>query len=202
MRVYNYCNFYFLNSIPTINRLPCDKSSVEIAFVGYSNSGKSSVINTLTNFKKLTKVSSMPGNTKYINLFEMISKIRFVDFPGYGYSKNLGHRGIYWYNIICQYVKKRRNLKGLVLIMDIRHVIKHLDYALLECALKLDVPMLVLLNKSDKLSKNKQQVQLKLVSDKINSISVIAQFLQIKFFSSTKKHGVDSVRNIINLWLF
>lgn len=178
-----------------------DRLSIEVAFVGYSNSGKSSAINAITNVKQLTKVSSIPGNTKFIHLFEVTSKVRFVDFPGYGYSENFKNKGIYWYDVICQYLKKRSNLKGLILIMDVRHILKTLDYNVIKHALELNIPLLVLLNKSDKLSKSAQKIKLRLLSDIIKRMFVRFQFLEIKLFSSTKKYGVNSVKGILDIWL-
>lgn len=201
MIMYNYQVASFLFSIPAICNLPNDKLGAEIAFVGYSNSGKSSVINALTNSKKLTKVSRTPGNTKYINFFEIKKGIRLIDFPGYGYSKTSKIPEKYWYDIVCQYLKKRENLRGLILIMDIRHAIKCLDYEIIQYALMLNIPILTLLNKSDKLSKCTQQKKLQLIKKQIKKNFLISQCISVEVFSSVKKYGIESMKKVINFWL-
>lgn len=201
MTSYNYRIACFFTGVSTIYKLPHGALSMEIAFVGYSNSGKSSVINSITNSKKLTKTSSIPGNTKCINLFTIQPGIQFIDFPGYGYSKIVKNQETYWYDVICQYLKVRRNLKGLVLITDIRHIVKYLDYQIIKYALNLNVPILVLLNKSDKLSKNTQKEKLRFIHDHIKRIFLKSKYLRIEIFSSTKRYGIDTVKKIFNVWL-
>lgn len=201
MIVYNYCVSYFFMSVPTIYDLPNDQISIEIAFIGYSNSGKSSVINALTNSKKLAKVSNTPGSTKYINLFEIKPNVRIIDFPGYGFSKTIKVGEKYWYNVLCQYLKRRKNLKGLVLIMDIRHAIKYLDYKIIEQALKLNIKILLLLNKSDKISKCSQKIQCQLIQNKIKEMfCIIPKSMNIEIFSSVKKYGIESLKKVLNNW--
>lgn len=197
----NYNTAYYLKSVSSILNLPREEMNIEIAFIGYVNSGKSSAINAVTNVKKLTKVSRVPGNTKYINLFEIKPGMRLVDFPGYGYSRNVKIKKEYWYNIIQKYLKRRRNLKGLILIMDVRHAIKYLDQKMIGYVLKLKIPMLVLLSKSDKISKDAQNIKLHVIQNKIKRMFLTSQCIQMEIFSSAKKYGIVSVRKKIDFWL-
>lgn len=201
MVIYNYCVSYFFVSVPTLCKLPDDTLGMEVAFVGYSNSGKSSVINALTHSKKLTKVGSVPGTTRYINLFEVKSGVRLVDFPGYGYSGTIKVREKYWYNVVCQYVKQRKNLKGLVLIMDFRHAIKYLDFKIIKHILTFNIPVLMLLNKADKLSKNMQKIRFASIQQKIQDMCFTSRLLQLEMCSVFKKYGIESVKKTLDIWL-
>lgn len=196
---------YFVTSVPTVYSLLNNGISniSEIAFVGYSNSGKSSVINTLANLKKLTKVSSIPGSTRSINLFKIGPELRLLDFPGYGYYKRCMENKIDWHYAICQYLKHRDNLKGLILIMDIRHAIKSLDQEIINQALTLNIPILALLNKSDKLSKNNRKIKFQLIQKKLKNIfSNTLKYVYIEIFSSVKKcYEIESVKKILNFMI-
>ncbi|URJ31300.1 ribosome biogenesis GTP-binding protein YihA/YsxC [Blochmannia endosymbiont of Camponotus sp.] len=196
---YNYHVTYFLVSVPEICKLPDGKMGMEVAFVGYSNSGKSSVINALTYQKKLTKVSKTPGCTKLINLFEVKPGIRLIDFPGYGYAKGINIRKNYWHDVVCEYLKKRENLKGLILIMDIRHPIKDLDQKMVESAISMKVPVFTLLSKSDKISRNILKVTTKKMIQDMNI--KFATCIQVAPFSAVKKHGIELLKITLNHWL-
>ena len=149
-------NAAFIGSYPTSADLPKDEGS-EIAFCGRSNCGKSSVLNALTNNKKLAKTSKTPGRTQAINVFEIISKKNFkiIDLPGYGYAKVSKKMRSAWGQEIEEYLTSRECLKALCIIMDIRHPFKEDDLNLIDWCENRALPMILLLNKSDKLSKNK-----------------------------------------------
>ncbi|WP_331828545.1 ribosome biogenesis GTP-binding protein YihA/YsxC [Candidatus Blochmannia sp. SNP] len=195
---YNYHSTYFLVSVPEICKLPNGKIGMEVAFVGYSNSGKSSAINALTYQKKLTKVSKTPGCTKLINLFEVKPGIRLIDFPGYGYTKDINMRKNCWHDIVCEYLEKRKNLKGLILIMDIRYPVKNLDQKIIESALSMKVPIFTLLSKSDKVSRSILKVTTQKVAQdmKIKGTTCI----QVVPFSTVKKHGIELLKITLNNW--
>ncbi|URJ30551.1 ribosome biogenesis GTP-binding protein YihA/YsxC [Candidatus Blochmannia vicinus (nom. nud.)] len=197
---YNYHITYFLVSVPGICKLPDGKMGMEVAFVGYSNSGKSSVINALTYQKKLTKVSKTPGCTKLINLFEVKPGIRLIDFPGYGYARGITIRKNYWHDVACKYLEKRENLKGLILIMDIRRPIKNLDQKIIESALSMKVPVFTLLNKSDKISRNILKVTTQKMIHDMN-IRFTTSCIQVAPFSAVKKHGIELLKITLNHWL-
>ncbi|URJ23238.1 ribosome biogenesis GTP-binding protein YihA/YsxC [Blochmannia endosymbiont of Camponotus sp. C-003] len=196
---YNYRVAYFLISVPAVYCLPNETTSMEVAFVGYSNSGKSSAINALTYQKKLTKVSKTPGCTQLINLFEISPGIRLIDFPGYGYSKKSKKRRNYWHDAICEYLKKRENLRGLILIMDIRYPIKDLDQKTIESALSLNVPIFALLSKSDKISRNILQITYKKIKQDMQMI--FETHIQVEPFSVVRKYGIKSLKKVLNNWL-
>lgn len=197
--IHDYHVAYFLISVPAVYCLPNEKIGMEVAFVGYSNSGKSSAINALTYQKKLTKVSKTPGCTQLINLFEVSPGIRLIDFPGYGYSKKTKKRKNYWHDVICKYLKKRENLKGLILMMDIRHPIKDLDQKTIESALSVDVPIFTLLSKSDKISKNILQVTSKKIMHDMQMM--FETHIQAEPFSVVKKYGIHSLKKVLDNWL-
>ncbi|WP_159715008.1 ribosome biogenesis GTP-binding protein YihA/YsxC [Blochmannia endosymbiont of Camponotus nipponensis] len=196
---YNYYATRFLISVPKIYCLPDEKIGMEVAFVGYSNSGKSSTINALTYQKKLTKVSKIPGCTQLINLFEVSPGIRLIDFPGYGYAKGVKNRKNYWHEAICEYLKKRENLKGLILIMDIRHPIKKLDKETIKNALSMNIPIFTLLNKSDKISKYILQITSQKILQDMKIIFTTC--IQAEPFSALKKYGIESLKKTLNNWL-
>ena len=126
----------------------------EIAFAGKSNVGKSSLINTLTNRKKLARTSSTPGRTQAINFFDISSRIYFVDLPGYGFAKVPLAVKKSWGKMVEEYLKTRANLKAVVVILDIRREISQDDRSLLEWLHHYQIQPIVILTKADKLSRN------------------------------------------------
>lgn len=171
------------------------QDGVEIAFIGYSNSGKSSVINALTNQKKLARFSKIPGRTQLINFFEVCSDFRIVDLPGYGYAKAPIFLKIKWQKIIYHYLKTRDEIKVFVLIMDIRYPLKKLDQNIINIAIKKQVFVLILLNKCDKLKKIQCQKQLKIVNEQLK---LFFHAFKIILFSSYKKIGIQKCQSILN----
>lgn len=192
----NYKKTYFFNSYSRINNMPF-KNSIEIAFIGYSNSGKSSAINSLTDQKKLARCSKTPGRTQLINFFEVVSGFRIVDLPGYGYAESPLSAKIKWQKIIYLYLEQRKFLKGLVLLMDIRHPLKILDQEIINIAINNNIPILVLLTKCDKITVIKQKVKLQIVYKKLN---MLLDSFQIELFSSLKKIGIKKLILKLNDW--
>ncbi len=129
----------------------------EIAFAGRSNVGKSSLINTLVNRKKLVKTSSKPGMTQLINFFIINNNISFVDLPGYGYAKVSKKIRKTWGKMIELYLATRRNLLGLVLLIDIRRGPEKEELELIEWLKQRRINVVIVFTKADKLSKPKQQ---------------------------------------------
>lgn len=134
----------------------------EIAIVGRSNVGKSSLINTLLSRKGLAKTSSTPGRTQLINFFRINHKLIFVDLPGYGYAKVSASVRKSWQPMIEDYLKDRENLKGVVLIMDIRRPPEDEEGMLLDFLSSFSIPSILALTKADKLSGNEKIKQLRL----------------------------------------
>jgi GTP-binding protein len=164
----------------------------EIAFAGRSNVGKSSLINTLVNRKHLVKTSSTPGRTRLINFFDINRRIGFVDLPGYGYAKVPESVKKTWGPMIETYLSTRRALKGVVVILDIRRTPRQEELDLLSWLNHYSIAGILVLTKTDKLSKNKQ-------AQKHN---LIAQFLEIDkndfiLFSAKSRRGRDALWNAI-----
>jgi GTP-binding protein len=128
----------------------------EIAFVGRSNVGKSSLINTLVNRKRLAKTSSTPGRTQLINFFDINKQICFVDLPGYGYAKVPKSVKKEWGPMIETYLSTRKTLKGVVVIMDIRRIPRQEEMNLINWLNHFSIASILVLTKQDKLSKSKQ----------------------------------------------
>jgi GTP-binding protein len=137
----------------------------EIAFTGRSNVGKSSLINTLVNRKHLVKTSSTPGRTQLINFFIVNRAFSFVDLPGFGYAKVPAAVRRSWGPMVETYLSTRKTLKGVVLIMDLRRIPGIQDLNFIEWLSDHTIPKILVLTKSDKLSKNKQNTQKKSVAE-------------------------------------
>lgn len=140
----------------------------EIAFAGRSNVGKSSLINTLLNRKRLVKTSSTPGRTQLINFFVINGAFSFVDLPGYGYAKVPVQIRKTWGPMIETYLSGRKTLKAVVMILDIRRVPSPEDLHLLSWLNHLDIPIIPILTKSDKLSKINQFKQKALIAEALS----------------------------------
>ena len=141
----------YVASAHDLEQLPLDLG-VEVAFVGRSNSGKSSAINTLANHKRLAFVSKTPGRTQLINFFTITQGRTLVDLPGYGYAKVPPAVKAHWTELLAAYVSTRKALKGLVIIMDSRHPMRDLDTELLNWYRPTNKPVHVLLTKSTTLA--------------------------------------------------
>ena len=145
-----------------------DDEGIELAICGRSNSGKSSVLNMLANQKKLAKTSNTPGRTQSINFFNINedSSKKLVDLPGYGYAKASKKMQKEWGQQITKYMASRRSLRGIILIMDVRHSLQESDLNFIAWCEQYNLPMQILLNKSDKLSKNKASQELMKCTEK------------------------------------
>src|SRR5262245_48745088 len=129
-----YVKAVFLKSAARVSQLPPDLG-YEVAFAGRSNAGKSSALNCLTGIKNLARTSKTPGRTQLINLFQLDEERRLVDLPGYGYAKVAMQVKMDWQQNLAHYLEVRNSLKGLVLLMDIRHPLKDLDKMMVDWAL-------------------------------------------------------------------
>ena len=131
----------------------------EVAFAGRSNVGKSSLINKILNRKKLVRTSKTPGRTQLLNFFEINDVYRFVDLPGYGYAKVPVEVQRRWRPMVETYLTSRSNLKGMVLLLDIRREPSQEDLALWHWLLTMGIEVITVITKADKLSKNKGNKQ-------------------------------------------
>lgn len=186
----------FTISAPDIRKLPED-SGIEVAFAGRSNAGKSSALNTLTNQKGLARTSKTPGRTQLINVFEIGDNKRLVDLPGYGFAKVPLEMKKKWQQALGEYLEKRQSLKGLVVLMDIRHPLKDLDMDLIEWAVEGDLPVLALLTKCDKLSQGKRSAEVLKVKKILDTLN---GDVKVQAFSSLKRTGSEQADTIICDW--
>ena len=141
----------------------------EIAFIGRSNVGKSSLINTLVKRKRLARTSSTPGRTQLINFFLINEMVTFVDLPGYGYAKVPESVRKNWGPMIETYLAKRSNLKGVVLILDIRRTPGPGDFLLADWLAHYHISLVTVLTKADKLSRTKQQSQKRIIAEALSA---------------------------------
>lgn len=192
----NYQQTHFVISAPDIRHLPSD-TGIEVAFAGRSNAGKSSALNTLTNQKSLARTSKTPGRTQLINLFEVADGKRLVDLPGYGYAEVPEEMKIKWQRALGEYLEKRLCLKGVVILMDIRHPLKDLDQQMIQWAVDVGTPVMLLLTKADKLASGARQAQIKMVRE---AVKEFMGDIQVEAFSSPKKMGVDKLSDKLNTW--
>ena len=183
----NFNKTKFMKSASNISESP-DDIGAEVAFVGRSNSGKSSAINVITNQKNLARISKTPGRTQLINFFEIEEMQRLVDLPGYGYAKTSKKQQKEWGFMISEYVKYRQTLRGIILIIDIRRGIMELDHAFLDFYLPLNKPLHILLTKSDKLKKQACRKSFDSVRSIVDSVA------SVQLFSSLKKSGTEEAK--------
>lgn len=142
----------FLKSVVRLEDLPEDDKP-QIALVGRSNVGKSSLINNLVGVKGLAKTSSMPGLTQALNFFEVNRRYYLVDLPGYGYARKSGERREHFLALITDYLQRSSNLKLVLHVIDARIGLTELDLAMLKFLQKAKLPFQMVINKSDKLGK-------------------------------------------------
>lgn len=190
-------NAKFFTTVNHLKDLP--DTPAEIAFVGRSNAGKSSAINTLTNHVRLAYVSKTPGRTQHINFFELENGNFMVDLPGYGYAQVPEAIRTHWVKLLGDYLQQRRQLIGLILIMDSRHPLKALDIQMLDFFHITGRPVHILLSKADKLSKNDQIKTLAAVKKSLKPYTE-RQKISIQLFSSLKKQGMDEVNQVVGSW--
>lgn len=160
----------------------------EIAFVGRSNVGKSSMINSLLGRKGLVKVSGKPGKTRTLNFFNIDNEIMLVDLPGYGFAAVSKSERASWGKSIETYLTKRENLKACVLILDVRHKPSGEDLNMLEWLGETETNTLIVLTKTDKLSNNQMAKHLRVISEEVD-IDKEHFFL----YSSVTGYGKDKV---------
>ncbi len=187
----------FLKSVAALSGLP-DDVGAEVAFLGRSNSGKSSALNALTQQKRLARTSKTPGRTQLINYFTLDDDRRLVDLPGYGYAKVPVKTKQMWEQLIDDYLRSRESLKGLVLIMDCRHPWQHFDQQILDWAGFANLPVHILLTKSDKLKFGAKRAVLNEISNKIKAL---AGDITVQLFSATRNEGIDELCDRLDTWL-
>ena len=189
----------FLISAPSIKQAP-DDTGKEVAFAGRSNAGKSSAINTLTNNKKLARTSKTPGRTQLLNFFSLDEDCRLVDLPGYGFAKVPKAIKQKWDRNLAGYLQERQSLKGLVMLMDIRHPLQKYDWQMIRWASKSEMPIHLLLTKSDKLKKGPASNTLLKVKQELAKEELTSN-ISLQTFSSLKEEGLDELNKCLEKWL-
>ncbi len=189
----------FLTTAPELHFLPA-LDVPEFAFVGRSNAGKSTCINTLTQQKQLAFASKKPGRTQHINLFALgkqgVTDAVLTDLPGYGYAAVPRQDKIRWQQVMANYLVTRENLKGIVLMCDPRHGLTELDEILLDIIRPRVVEglkFLVILTKADKLTRVEQNKALSIMK-------LQAGGGEVRLFSATKRQGIDEVSLLMWQW--
>lgn len=193
-------NYYhralFLISAAKPAQFPKD-GAAEVAFAGRSNAGKSSAMNTLCQNKNLARISKTPGRTQLINFFNLDQQRRLVDLPGYGYAKVPLAVRLGWQRLMENYLGDRNNLRGVVIIMDIRHPLTEYDRNMLDWCQHFKTPAHILLTKADKLSRGAAAKSLLLVKKTLKEEGSAAT---AQLFSSLNKIGIDELEAVLDAW--
>ena len=187
----------FLTSAATFTQCPPD-SGWEVAFGGRSNAGKSSAINSLVGSKKLAKTSRTPGRTRLINFFAVGAAQRIVDLPGYGYAKVPQKLKNAWNRQLDTYLRERRSLRGLVVLMDCRHPLRPFDQQIIGWAAQADMPIHLLLTKADKLSAGPAQQTLMQLRGKLAHLGGL---VSAQLFSALRHQGHEELIAVLDRWL-
>lgn len=187
----------FIKSIFDLRALPNSVLS-EFVFVGRSNVGKSSLINTICNKKKLAKIGSVPGKTRQLNYFLINEKFYLVDLPGYGYAKVPEQIRAGWRKLVEDYISERQNVKLVFVLIDSRHEPTYLDELMVSWLEYYEIPFVIVLTKSDKISSNKMQKQIYRSSKIVNNDDLCLDYIP---FSIVTGEGKNEVLKLIEDYL-
>ena len=189
---------HFVLSAPDISYLPNDDGK-EIAFIGRSNAGKSSALNTITDNKNLAKTSKTPGRTQMINLFECMEGFRIVDLAGYGYAKVPLAMKKKWQQALNEYLERRQSLIGLVVVMDIRNPLTMIDRQIVNWSIACGLPTILLLTKADKLNQGPRQKVLNDIRFQLQEFENADRYVKVIAFSSLNHSiGVKTLKQQIS----
>ncbi len=190
-------NSAFFTSAASADSLPTDEGN-EVAFAGRSNAGKSSAINRLCNQKSLARTSKTPGRTQMINFFTVSAQNKLADLPGYGYAKASHSKQRQWLELLEYYFTHRQALKGTIIVMDIRHPFQDADQNMIDWCMHHHCNVHILLNKSDKLSRNKAHNQLQAANNIL--LNYKGGLTSIQLFSAVTGNGMDEAMSKIHGW--
>lgn len=194
MSHYNQAKFSI--SAPDIRHLGKDEG-IEVAFAGRSNAGKSSALNKLTRQNALARTSKTPGRTQLINVFDLDENRRLIDLPGYGYAKVPMAIKEKWQLSLGEYLQKRESLKGIIVLMDIRHPFKDSDQDLIHWAVSAQIPVLALLTKADKLKSGNRKNQLLMARE---AALAFCGDVTVNVFSSLSGIGLEELQVKLDEW--
>jgi GTP-binding protein len=186
-----YPNAKFLLSADAARQFPAD-AGVEVAVAGRSNAGKSSALNVIVGRKGLARTSRTPGATRLVNFFELEPGRRLVDLPGYGYAAVSADQRRHWGALVESYFAGRRCLRGVMVVMDVRHPLMPQDRAMLELARGCGAPLHLLLTKADKLGRNQARQALAGVKREL------AGSATVQLFSSLSGEGLPEARSALH----
>lgn len=188
----------FLTSVPSAELAPAD-SGAEVAFAGRSNAGKSSALNVLTGQRALARASKTPGRTRQINFFAIGDPARrLVDLPGYGYAQVSDSIRERWQQHLAEYLRERRSLRGLILMMDCRHPLTAMDEHMLLWSAEHELPVHILLTKADKLGRGAALAALRKVEHQLSDLHPGAG---VQLFSALRNTGLEEARAQLAAWL-
>ena len=190
----------YLLAAHTPRQLPPD-GGFEVAFAGRSNAGKSSALNALCQQNALARVSKTPGRTQQLVFFGLPphEEKYLVDLPGYGYAKVPQDLQAHWQAFIADYFETRQALRGLVVVMDIRHPLEDYDRQMLGYAVRRGLPAHAILTKADKLGRGAAGNTLQAV--RLELSQAFGDSVSVQVFSGEKKTGVDDLRAVVARWL-
>jgi GTP-binding protein len=194
---FDYRNLEFALGAASARGFPPD-SGVEVAFAGRSNAGKSTCINTLAQRRGLARTSKTPGRTQEINFFQLDESRRIVDLPGYGFAQAPERSRKQWNQLVGDYLNQRDSLAGIVILVDIRHPMKPKDTELLDWCVSAKLPIQLLLNKADKLSRGPAKQSLAKIR---GQVTALGGDIQVQLFSGLKKDGLQTLWDRLDDWL-
>lgn len=186
----------FVTSAARLCQAPPDQG-FEVAFAGRSNAGKSSAINALTQQSQLARTSKTPGRTQLLNFFTLDTQRRLVDLPGYGYAQVPEAVKQQWQREMTAYLTGRKSLRGVVLLMDIRHPLKEFDQQMVQLSEQIPLPLHILLTKADKLkwgAANQSLMQLR------NQLKERHERISLQLFSALKRQGITELHALLDEW--
>ena len=187
----------FIKSIFDLRALP-NSVLAEFVFVGRSNVGKSSLINSICAKKKLANIGSVPGKTRQLNYFLINEKFYLVDLPGYGYAKVPEQIRAGWRKLVEDYISERQNVKLVFVLIDSRHEPTYLDELMVSWLEYYEIPFAVILTKSDKISSNKMQKQIYRASKIVNNEDLCIDYIP---FSTVTGEGKNEVLKLVEDYL-
>lgn len=195
-KIYRNANFRLSAPLPADL---CPDQGMEAAFAGRSNVGKSSVINALTGQRKLARTSGTPGRTQAINVFDIDQQRRLIDLPGYGYAKVPVAVKRRWEQALPEYFQSRNSLRGVVLIMDIRHAPTVLDVQMLDWCAAAELPVHGVLTKADKLKPGAAKKRAMEATQDLATAGL--ELASMQRFAAPQLAGIEELVSVLNDWL-
>jgi GTP-binding protein len=189
-----YPEAHFVKSANAADQFPED-TGVEVAVAGRSNAGKSSAINVIVNRRQFARTSKTPGRTQLVNFFALRDGQRLVDLPGYGFARVAEKTRRHWGDLLTDFFRVRRSLKGLLLIVDIRRQLTDYDRQMIEFAEDVDLPIHVILTKADKLKRGQAAKALLEVQKELGDRA------SVQLFSALKRLGEQEARQVLERFL-